>query len=105
MREQAPDAAIRWRITNDTPGLDMAVDHPFVAWAMCHANAREAGMLALGTGAGLFQRAGIPTVVCGPGDIAQAHKPNEFVALSQLTACERLLDKVCEHADWPRPAR
>lgn len=102
MREQAPDAGIRWRTINDTPGLDMRPDHPFVAWAMRHAGVREAGMLALGTEAGLFQRAGIPTVVCGPGNIEQAHKPDEFVALSQLAACERFIDSVCEEAGWPR---
>jgi len=33
-------------------------------------------------------------VVCGPGDIQQAHKPDEFVALDQLEACERFLHKV-----------
>jgi acetylornithine deacetylase len=47
-----------------------------------------------GTEAGAFQEAGIPTVVCGPGDIAQAHKPDEFVALAQLDACAAFLRKL-----------
>lgn len=50
--------------------------------------------VAYGTEAGLFARAGIPTVVCGPGDIQQAHKPNEFVSLEQLSACEGFLRKL-----------
>ena len=46
------------------------------------------------TEAGLFQRAGIPCVVCGPGDIAQAHKPDEFVSLEQLAQCEHMLEQL-----------
>ena len=41
--------------------------------------------------AGAFQAAGIPTVLCGPGDIAQAHKPNEFIALDQVAAAEKFM--------------
>ena len=46
------------------------------------------------TEAGLFQNIGIPTVVCGPGSIEQAHKPNEYVDIAQLQACERFLRKI-----------
>ena len=49
--------------------------------------------VAYGTEAGLFERAGIPSVVCGPGNIEQAHKPNEYVELAQLAACEQFLRK------------
>ena len=45
-----------------------------------------------GTEAGLFSEAGIPTVVCGPGDIAQAHAPDEFIELEQIAACESFID-------------
>jgi acetylornithine deacetylase len=48
-------------------------------------------VVAFGTEAGLFQRAGIDTVVCGPGDISQAHQADEFVSLEQLARCERFL--------------
>jgi acetylornithine deacetylase len=45
-------------------------------------------------------RAGIPTVVCGPGSIAQAHKPNEYVTLEQIAKCDaflrRLMKRVCK---------
>ncbi|OJV11683.1 MAG: acetylornithine deacetylase (ArgE) [Chlamydiales bacterium 38-26] len=46
------------------------------------------------TEAGLFQKAGIPTIVCGPGSIIEAHKANEFVSLEQLDECEKFLRKV-----------
>jgi acetylornithine deacetylase len=55
--------------------------------------------VSFGTEAGLFSEAAIPTVVCGPGSIVQAHKPNEFIELEQVVMCEafldRLMDRVC----------
>lgn len=47
--------------------------------------------VAYGTEAGLFASAHIPSIICGPGDIAQAHKANEYVELAQLSACEDFL--------------
>jgi acetylornithine deacetylase len=58
------------------------------------AQANATGKVAFGTEAGRFDAAGIPAVVCGPGAIAQAHKPDEFVALDQLAACERMLERL-----------
>ena len=48
-------------------------------------------LVAFGTEAGLFKNAGIPTVVCGPGSIQQAHQPDEFVSLEQLARCEAFM--------------
>jgi acetylornithine deacetylase len=50
------------------------------------------------TEAGLFGRAGIPTVICGPGDIAQAHKPDEFIEAAELGRCETFLLRLVESA-------
>jgi acetylornithine deacetylase len=50
--------------------------------------------VAYATEGGQFTNAGIPTVICGPGSIEQAHKANEFVALDQLTKCDMFLDKL-----------
>ena len=49
------------------------------------------------TEGGLFQAAQIPTYVCGPGDIAQAHRPDEFVERADLRACERFLSRIIAH--------
>jgi len=49
-----------------------------------------------GTEGGLFQEAGIPTVVCGPGNIRDAHKPDEFIELSQVAACEGFMRKLLQ---------
>ena len=54
-----------------------------------------------GTEAGLFQNAGVPAIVCGPGDIAVAHRPDEFVELDQIIACEAFLGRVVESLRAP----
>ncbi|MGA8784763.1 MAG: M20/M25/M40 family metallo-hydrolase, partial [Polaromonas sp.] len=55
------------------------------------AGADRTTLVAFGTEAGLFKSAGIPTVVCGPGSINQAHQPDEFVSLEQLARCEAFM--------------
>ena len=54
------------------------------------------GKVSYGTEAGLFQKMGVPSVICGPGDIAQAHRPNEFVTLEQLAQCESFMDRIID---------
>ena len=59
------------------------------------------GLVAFGTEAGLFQQLGLSAVVCGPGSIEQAHKADEYIEISQLTACldmlQRLGDRITRH--------
>jgi acetylornithine deacetylase len=51
--------------------------------------------VAFGTEGGLFSdRLGVPTVVCGPGSMDQGHKPDEYVSLAQLDACDRMMDRL-----------
>jgi acetylornithine deacetylase len=54
-----------------------------------------------GSEAGIFQNAGVPSVVCGPGDIAQAHQPEEYIELSELERCTRFLPRLCEPLTRP----
>ena len=49
-----------------------------------------------GAGVGYFQQAGIPSALAGPGDIAQAHKPDEFIEIAELEKCAAFLDALCE---------
>ena len=58
--------------------------------------AQGAGKVSFGTEASLFHQAGVPTIVCGPGHIAQAHQPNEWVTLEQLAQCERFLRRLAD---------
>ncbi|MBK1698782.1 acetylornithine deacetylase [Rhodovibrio salinarum] len=73
------------------PALDTDPGDDVVVLAKALAGKNATGKVAFGTEAGRFKDAGIPAVVCGPGYIAQAHKPDEFVGLDQLAACERFL--------------
>jgi acetylornithine deacetylase len=57
-------------------------------------NANHTITVPYGSEAGRFQKAGIPTVLCGPGDIAQAHQPDEFIEESQIAACEAFVRKL-----------
>ncbi|MEQ8371064.1 MAG: acetylornithine deacetylase [Alphaproteobacteria bacterium] len=62
------------------------------------------GMVSFGTEAGLFQDSGIEAVVCGPGHIAQAHQPDEYIALAQVEKCEAFVDQLIVWARANRPA-
>jgi len=64
------------------------------AMAMRLARSNQTGKVSYGTEAGLFQQMGVPTVILGPGDIAEAHRPNEFVALDQLAKCESFVKRI-----------
>ncbi|MBO6503188.1 MAG: acetylornithine deacetylase [Kordiimonadaceae bacterium] len=66
------------------------------SFAMSLAQKNESTVVAFGTEAGHFQGLSFPTVVCGPGDIAQAHKPDEFIEISDLEACSRFMVRVRE---------
>jgi acetylornithine deacetylase len=94
LAERAEAADIEWRVDIEGPGLDMRPDHEAVQRVMAAAEVRQTVRLPYATEAGLFHGAGIPTVVCGPGSIEQAHRPDEYVALSQLGRCERFLTRL-----------
>lgn len=105
MRARYPLATLRWTPLSDTPGLSTSPSSPLVQWLRDISPAQPSlGRVAYSTEAGLFQRAGIPTVICGPGSIEQAHSPNEYIELSQLAACEELLRTLALHADDCPPA-
>ncbi|MDE0994913.1 MAG: acetylornithine deacetylase [Rhodospirillales bacterium] len=101
MRKISRDTGIDITCSNDMPGLDLNADEEVVTFVKALAGKNDHSKVAFGTEAGLFHtRAGVPTVVCGPGSIEQAHKPNEFIELSQLDEAtifmDRLMDKVCK---------
>jgi acetylornithine deacetylase len=91
MRAVDPAAGISFESICETPDFLARPDDPAVRLAQRLAATESTTLVAFGTEAGLFQGAGIPTVVCGPGHIAQAHQADEYVSLAQLAACERYL--------------
>ncbi|MGD8325532.1 MAG: acetylornithine deacetylase [Sphingomonadales bacterium] len=94
MREKAPDTDII--ITNDILVPPFAPESDSVAEALVRrlTGANQTHQVSFGTEAGQFQNQGFSVIVCGPGSIAQAHQPNEFVSLDQLHQCESLLHKL-----------
>lgn len=80
---------------NAYPGLDVPADSPIIAFAQKLARSSCAIKVAFGTEAGFFYGLGVPTVVCGPGSMeGQGHKPDEYLELSQLAACDAMMDRI-----------
>lgn len=93
----APEAAISIDVTNSYPGLDTPVDAQAVAFVKSLIGANNTIKVAFGTEGGLFSRdVGTPTVVCGPGSMAQGHKPDEFISLDQMRRCDDMLDSLLD---------
>ncbi len=82
---------------NTTPGLGLTPDDDAVRLASVLSGSNDCAKVSFTTEAGLFQRAEIPAVVCGPGNILQAHKPDEYIEIEQLIQCEAFLRRVM---DW-----
>jgi acetylornithine deacetylase len=87
-----------------TVGLAASESDAIVQWAMRLSRNSQVGKVSYGTEAGLFQQMGVPTVICGPGDIAEAHRPNEFVALEQLAQCESFMNRILDSGYAARQA-
>ena len=97
-RRRAPEAKFDTVLHAQYPGLVMDEDSPAIRLARELTGANQAEAVAYGTEAGHFQSYGIAAVICGPGSIDQAHRPDEFCALSELEACEAFLRKVIAKA-------
>lgn len=98
-RRDFPAASVRLETINEYPALETDPANDFVVDIKSLAGRNSHGKVAFGTEGGLFSKElGIPTVVCGPGNIAQAHKPDEFIEISQLHACDRFLSALAAQA-------
>ncbi len=91
MKKVAPDAGFRFETICEIPSFLGSAQDPVTRLAQRLAGEQRTTLVAFGTEAGLFKRAGIPTVVCGPGSIEQAHQPDEYVSLEQLARCEAFM--------------
>jgi acetylornithine deacetylase len=79
---------------NAIPALATPHDAEVVQLAQALTGANSVGKVAFGTEGGLYQQAGIPTVICGPGSIDVAHRPNEWIGLDQVRLCEEFLHRL-----------
>jgi acetylornithine deacetylase len=91
------DTRIELELSNEYPALDTPPDSEVAELAAALTGNRERIKVGFGSEAGLFSgRLGIPTVVCGPGSIDQAHRPDEFVAMDQLLRCDAMMDALLD---------
>jgi acetylornithine deacetylase len=80
--------------SNEVPGLAPEQDSPAEQLALHCSHSNGTHTVSYCTEAGLFQSIGIPAVICGPGNIEQAHKPDEFIAVEQLRMCETFMTRL-----------
>ncbi len=98
LRENAPEATIVTEVEAQVPPLEPEAESPAEALVRLLTGANRAQVVSYCTEGGLFQRAGMSTVICGPGSIDQAHKPDEFIEIAQIAACEEFLRRLIEWA-------
>lgn len=94
MRKEYAKADIGIEELGKVPSFEAELDSAIYELARALLDEKELVKVAYATEAGIFQKAGVPTIICGPGSIEQAHRPDEFVTLEQLTKCEEFLRKV-----------
>jgi len=99
MKSKHPAATIETVTRSATTGFSPEGNDEAKALALSWSGSNAVGSVVYGTEAGIFKKTlGVPTVVCGPGDIAQAHQPNEFILASQIGACEAFMTRMVEWA-------
>ena len=97
MRKVNAASAIRLQPLSAYPGLATPADSEAAGLVALLSGSDEFGTVAFGTEGGLFDQAGIPTVVCGPGSMDQGHKPDEFVSVEQLRGCDAMLLRLVDY--------
>jgi acetylornithine deacetylase len=94
MKEICEDCGFRYTAVADAPGLEPCVDAETLETVLQAAGTRDPRKVAFATDAGHFGHRGIPTIVCGPGNIENAHRPDEDVTREQLASCVSFLDRL-----------
>jgi acetylornithine deacetylase len=81
-----------WETLSEYPALSLPANAPLAARVERLTGNPPLAAVSYGTEAGLYQEAGIAAIICGPGDIDRAHKPNEFIRLDELHACQAFIE-------------
>ncbi len=94
MRQQNPDCDVKLEFEPETAGLSKEAAGEAAMLCRRLSGDNSDNVVSYGTEGGVFQKAGYSAVVCGPGSIEQAHKPDEFIEVSQIRACETFIGKL-----------
>ncbi|MEE9587773.1 MAG: acetylornithine deacetylase [Hyphomicrobiaceae bacterium] len=97
MRRLYPDADIRTKLQAKVPALDHRNSDEAATFLHAITGLDNTAVVSFGTDAGHFCNAGISTAVFGPGSIAQAHKPDEYIEVSQIAACMSFFNRLGDH--------
>ncbi len=87
--------ATDWQTIASYPALSLPADAPIAGMLAAITGEAPLAAVSYGTEAGLYQGAGIDAIICGPGDIARAHKPDEYITGAELAACVAMLERLC----------
>ncbi|MBR9902433.1 MAG: acetylornithine deacetylase [Gammaproteobacteria bacterium] len=98
MRAVKADTGIHFEPLLAYPGLLLDQSAPLAKFIALLANSSDFSTVAFGTEGGLFHQVGIPAVICGPGSMAQGHKPDEFIAIEQLHKCDAMMRRLARFA-------
>jgi acetylornithine deacetylase len=98
MQRVAPESGIRFETKSDNPGLHTAETAEVVGYVERLAAGKHGGKVAFGSEAGQFQRAGFAAVICGPGSITDAHRPDEFITFEQIRKAETFISRIVADA-------
>ncbi len=101
MKNIAPEAGFKFETICEVPSFLGSADDAITRLAQNLSGEASTTLVAFGTEAGIFKNAGIPTVVCGPGSINQAHQPDEYVSLEQLARCQQFMQKLADTKALP----
>ena len=96
MKKIAPEAGFNFETICAVPSFLGSSQDAITQLAQRLSGEATTALVAFGTEAGIFKHAGISTVVCGPGSINQAHQPDEFVSLEQLSRCELFMQRLAQ---------
>jgi acetylornithine deacetylase len=94
MKAVAPEAGFDFEDRSEFAGLNTAENAEVTLLAKQLTGRNSHSKVAYGTEAGLYSDAGVPTIVCGPGNIDQAHKADEFIRINELEKCGTFLDRL-----------
>ena len=92
-----PDTGFDFEVIASMPGMSLDPDHQLTALVKQLTGSNSTGKVSYGTEGGCYQNAGIPTIICGPGHVAQAHQPDEWIAQDQLDLCDAFIRRLADH--------
>lgn len=96
MKAVDPACGFALEVMNWIPGMALPAGHALADMVKQLTGSNSTGHVSYGTEGGLYEQAGIPTIVCGPGAIAQAHQPDEWIAQAQLDACDTFIRRLAD---------